>query len=192
MKVSDAMSRDVQVTSPTQSIRNAARSWPRSMPGSCRSARTIGLIGIITDRDIAIRAVAEGKAPTTKVRDIMSDEVLYCFEDQDLDEVARNMSIMKIRRLPVVNRDKRLVGIISFGDLAERGPEHGRAGNLRDLGAGGEHSQSRTEARDSEGRRGFCALSLAGNGSSSGIGVARSTGTAVTLFCGEPSITRSE
>ncbi len=73
---------------------------------------------MITDRDIAIRAVAEGKAPTTKVRDIMSEEVLYCFDDQDLDEVAQNMSEMKIRRLPVVNRDKRLVGIISLGDLA--------------------------------------------------------------------------
>jgi len=118
MKVSDAMSRDVQVTSPTQSIRNAAKVMAKIDAGVLPVGENDRLIGIITDRDIAIRAVAEGKAPTTKVRDIMSDEVLYCFEDQDLDEVARNMSIMKIRRLPVVNRDKRLVGIISFGDLA--------------------------------------------------------------------------
>src|SRR4029077_294424 len=117
MKVSDAMSRDVQVTSPTQSIRNAAKVMAKIDAGVLPVGENDRLIGIITDRDIAIRAVAEGKAPTTKVRDIMSDEVLYCFEDQDLDEAARNMSIMKIRRLPVVNRDRRLVMITAFGDV---------------------------------------------------------------------------
>ena len=60
----------------------------------------------------------EGKAPTTKIRDIMSPEVLYCFDDQDLDDVAKNMGDVKVRRMPVVNRDKRLVGIISIGDVA--------------------------------------------------------------------------
>jgi hypothetical protein len=94
------------------------------------------LVGVITDRDIAIRAVAEGKAPTTKVGDLMSHEVLYCFDDQDLDEIAQNMAEMKVRRLPVVNRDKRLVGIISLGDLArERGFTHRGSDDLRNLGA---------------------------------------------------------
>jgi CBS domain-containing protein len=73
---------------------------------------------MITDRDIAVRAVAEGKSPDTLVRDVMSQEVLYCFDDQEIEEVARNMGEVKVRRLPVVNRDKRLVGIISIGDLA--------------------------------------------------------------------------
>src|SRR5436190_20302557 len=118
MKVSDAMSRDVQVASPTQSIRDAARLMAKIDAGVLPVGENDRLVGVITDRDIAIRAVAEGKAPTTKVRDVMSQEVLYCFDDQELDEVAQNMGAKKIRRLPVVNREKRLVGIISFGDLA--------------------------------------------------------------------------
>ena len=143
MKVSDAMSRDVQVASPTQSIRNAAKVMAKIDAGVLPVGEHDRLIGIITDRDIAIRAVAEGKAPTTKVRDIMSDEVLYCFEDQDLDEVARNMSIMKIRRLPVVNRDKRLVGIISFGDLAGNEDPSTAGQAISEISEpGGEHSQS--------------------------------------------------
>ena len=73
---------------------------------------------MITDRDIAVRAVALGKGPQTPVREVMSPEVMYCFEDDDTDAIARNMADIKVRRLPVVNRDKRLVGIIALGDLA--------------------------------------------------------------------------
>ena len=99
---------------------------------------------MITDRDIAIRAVAAGKGPNTPVKEIMSAEVLYCFEDQDIEEVARNISDLKVRRLPVMNREKRLVGILSLGDMA-------RSTNGADPAAdalkaisepGGEHSQS--------------------------------------------------
>jgi CBS domain-containing protein len=143
MKVSDAMSRDVQVASPTQSIRNAAKIMAKIDAGVLPVGENDRLIGIITDRDITIRAVAEGKAPTTKVRDIMSEEVLYCFEDQDLDEVARNMSIMKIRRMPVVNRDKRLVGIISLGDLARNEDADTTGHTVSDISEpGGDHSQA--------------------------------------------------
>jgi CBS domain-containing protein len=143
MKVCDAMSRDVQVASPTQSIRKAARIMAKIDVGVLPVGEKDRLVGMITDRDIAVRAVAEGKAASTKVRDIMSEEVLYCFEDQDLEEVARNMSIMKIRRLPVVNRDKRLVGIISFGDLA-RNEDPTTAGEAisQISEPGGDHSQS--------------------------------------------------
>ena len=143
MKVCDAMSRDVQVASPTQSIRNAARIMAKIDVGVLPVGENDRLVGMITDRDIAVRAVAEGKAASTKVRDIMSEEVLYCFEDQDLEEVARNMSIMKIRRLPVVNRDKRLVGIISLGDLA-RNEDPTTAGEAisQISEPGGDHSQS--------------------------------------------------
>jgi CBS domain-containing protein len=143
MKVCDAMSRDVQVASPTQSIRNAAKIMAKIDAGVLPVGENDRLIGIITDRDITIRAVAEGKAPTTKVRDIMSEEVLYCFEDQDLDEVARNMSIMKIRRMPVVNRDKRLVGIISLGDLARNEDADTTGHTVSDISEpGGDHSQA--------------------------------------------------
>jgi CBS domain-containing protein len=76
------------------------------------------LVGMITDRDIAIRGVAEGKGPDVKVREIMSEQVKYCFEDDDLDELCANMADIQMRRLPVLNHDKRLVGIVSLGDLA--------------------------------------------------------------------------
>ena len=143
MKVSDAMSRDVQVASPTQSIRNAAQIMAKIDAGALPVGENDKLVGMITDRDIAIRAVAEGKSPTTKVRDIMSEEVLYCFEDQDLDEVARNMSEMKIRRLPVVNREKRLVGIISLGDLARNEDSSKTGETVSHISEpGGDHSQA--------------------------------------------------
>jgi CBS domain-containing protein len=143
MKVRDAMSRDVQVVSPTQSIRDAAKIMAKIDVGVLPVGENDRLVGMITDRDIAIRAVADGKAPTTKVRDTMSDEVLYCFDDQDLDEVAQNMSDTKVRRLPVLNREKRLVGIISLGDLA-RNEDAGTTGQTIShiSEPGGEHSQT--------------------------------------------------
>ena len=99
---------------------------------------------MITDRDIAVRAVAQGRGPDTKVREVMSTEVLYCFEDQTVDEVTRNMADVRVRRLPVVNRDKRLVGILSLGDLAIDASAQEEAGEA--LGGisrpGGQHSQS--------------------------------------------------
>jgi len=76
------------------------------------------LVGIITDRDIAIRGIAEGLGPSAKVREVMTPEVKYCFADQEIDEIAGNMADIQVRRLPVVDRDKRLVGILSLGDIA--------------------------------------------------------------------------
>ena len=112
MKVSEAMTRDVRVANPNETIRDAARMMAEINAGSLPVGENDRLVGVITDRDIAVRAVAEGKAPTTKVRDVMSPEVLYCYDDQDLDDVAKNMGDVKVRRMPVVNRDKRLVGIL--------------------------------------------------------------------------------
>ena len=76
------------------------------------------LVGMITDRDIVVRALAQGKAGDTRIRDVMSSEVKYCFEEDDVDDVARNMSDLQIRRLPVVDKNKRLTGIVSLGDIA--------------------------------------------------------------------------
>jgi CBS domain-containing protein len=98
---------------------------------------------MITDRDIAVRAVAQGKGPDTPVREVMTTDVKYCFDDEDTDQVARNMGDQQIRRLPVVNRDRRLVGILSLGDLAvmQGGQPAGEA--LTDISRpGGEHSQT--------------------------------------------------
>jgi CBS domain-containing protein len=82
------------------------------------------LVGMITDRDIAIRAVAAGKGPDTVVRDVMTEDMKYCFEDDEIGDVAANMAALQVRRLPVLSRQKRLVGIVSLGDIAiATGPE---------------------------------------------------------------------
>ena len=134
MRVSEAMTRDVRIARPDQSIREAATLMAEIDAGALPVGEKDRLIGVITDRDIAVRAVAQGKAPTTMVRDVMSEEVLYCFDDQDLDEVAKNMGNVKVRRLPVVNRDKRLVGIVSLGDLVKSDGAAGAAA-LRSVSA---------------------------------------------------------
>jgi CBS domain-containing protein len=143
MKVNEAMTGDVLLVNPDQSIREAAQMMIEIDAGVLPVAENDHLVGMITDRDIAVRAVAAGKSPDTKVREIMSGEVLYCFDDEDLAHVSRNMSDMKVRRLPVVNRDKRLVGVISLGDLArnEQPSTVGRAVS-RLSEPGGKHSQA--------------------------------------------------
>ena len=120
MRVSEAMTREVRVASPGQSIRDVAKIMDEINAGSIPVGDNDRLVGMITDRDIAIRAVAQGKGPDTPVRDVMSTEqVLYCYEDEELDHVAKNMGSEQVRRLPVVNRDKRLVGIVSLGNIAQ-------------------------------------------------------------------------
>ena len=121
MRVSEAMTRDVKVCTPGQPIREAARTMAAIDAGALPVGENDRLIGMITDRDIAIRAVAQGKGPDTPVREIMSEHVEYCFDDEDLERVAQGMAEVRVRRLPVVNRDKRLVGILSLGDVARRG-----------------------------------------------------------------------
>ena len=118
MKVSDIMTRDVRLLSPDQTIREAAKLMAEVDAGALPVGENDRLVGMITDRDIVIRAVAQGKSPDAKVADVMSKEMLYCFDTDDIDDVARNMGKAQVRRLPVVNKDKRLVGIISLGDLA--------------------------------------------------------------------------
>ena len=118
MRVSEAMSRDVQVCTPGSSIRECAKVMAEIDAGALPVGENDRLIGMITDRDIALRAIAQGKGPDTPVREVMSTEVKYCFEDEELDHVAQNMADIQVRRLPVVSRDKRLVGMISLGDLA--------------------------------------------------------------------------
>jgi CBS domain-containing protein len=136
------MTREVRVANPGQSIREVARIMAEIDAGAMPVGEDDRLVGMITDRDIAIRAVALGKGPDTPVRDVMSTEqVLYCYDDEDLDHVAKNMSEQQVRRLPVVNREKRLVGIVSLGNIAQR---EGRAANKAVKGVtkpGGAHQQ---------------------------------------------------
>jgi CBS domain-containing protein len=147
MKISERMTRDVQLVTQAQSIRDAAQLMAQLDVGALPVADSDRLVGMITDRDIAVRAVAAGQGPETPIRDAMSADVLYCYEDQTVEEVARNMADVRVRRLPVVNRDKRLVGIISLGDIAT-GAEPDEAGKaLRGISsAGGQRSQSDSRA----------------------------------------------
>ena len=144
MQVKDAMTRDVELASPTQTIREAALMMGEADCGALPVADKGSLVGMITDRDIAVRAVAAGKGPDTLVKEIMSPEVLYCFEDQSLEEVADNLGNQKVRRLPVMSREKRLVGILSLGDMARKADGSDPAGDaLKAISQpGGEHSQS--------------------------------------------------
>src|SRR5690348_7917881 len=142
MRVSEAMTREVRVATPGQSIRDVAKIMAEIDAGAMPVAENDRMIGMITDRDIAVRAVAKGKGPDTPVRDVMStDQVLYCYEDEDLDNVAKNMGDVQVRRLPVVNREKRLVGIVSLGDLAKNEKEAGGKAVSGVSKPGGQHSQ---------------------------------------------------
>ncbi|MCK1711335.1 MULTISPECIES: CBS domain-containing protein [unclassified Bradyrhizobium] len=99
------------------------------------------LVGMISDRDITTRGVAMGRGPDTLVRDIMTIDVKYCFEDQDIAEVTRNMADIQVRRLPVINRDKRLVGIIALSDIALSAPDDCAATALNGISQpGGQHA----------------------------------------------------
>jgi len=142
IKVSEAMTRDVRVASPDETIRQAAKTMATLDAGVLPVGENDQLVGMITDRDIAIRGIAQGKGPKAKVRDVMTEDVKYCFDDQEIEEVTRNMADIQVRRLPVLNRDKRL-GILSLGDIAisADGKDAGEA--LRGISRpGGEHTQA--------------------------------------------------
>src|SRR5215510_7444206 len=138
------MTDKVHVANPGQTLREAARLMADIDAGALPVGENDRLVGMITDRDIAVRAVSEGKGPDTLVSEVMSPDICYCFEDQELDEVAANMADVKVRRLPVVSRDKRLVGIIALGDIALSDDPNGAA-NAALCGVsepGGQHSQT--------------------------------------------------
>jgi CBS domain-containing protein len=143
MKVREVMSSDVQIASPDQTIQEAARVMADIDAGALPVGEKDRLIGMITDRDIAVRAVALGLGPDTSVRKVMSHEVLYCTEDDELEAVAGNMSDIQVRRLPVIDSNKRLVGIISLGDIAlADGPDSAGQAICGISEPGGKHSQS--------------------------------------------------
>jgi CBS domain-containing protein len=121
MKVHDIMTSTVKVARPNESIRCAARAMRSMNVGSLPVCDGERLVGMVTDRDITIRAVADGADPEAAlVKDNMSPEIVYCFEDQEASEAERIMQERQVRRLPVLDRNKRLVGILSLGDLATR------------------------------------------------------------------------
>jgi len=117
-QLKDVMTRNVQVISPDTTIREAAQSMSAGDFGMMPVGENDRMIGAISDRDIAIRAVAAGKGPDTKVRDVMSTGICYAYADDTVEQAAKLMSERQVRRLPVIDRDKRLVGIVALGDFA--------------------------------------------------------------------------
>lgn len=144
MKVSEVMSRDVKIAAPTDTISQAAKLMVKIDAGVLPVGENDRLIGMITDRDIVVRAVAnDNDLKSTHVRDVMTAEVKYCFDDDELDAVADNMAELQLRRLPVVNHDKRLVGIISLADIASSSkPEKTGEALTGITQPGGSHTQS--------------------------------------------------
>jgi CBS domain-containing protein len=124
MKVAEIMTPEPELIDPNSSIRDAAKRMRSENIGSLPVGENDRLVGMVTDRDIATRAVAEEKPPgTTSVREVMSKKVFYIFDDNDLDAAAQCMAEHQVRRLPVLNHDKRLVGIVSLADLAHTGDD---------------------------------------------------------------------
>jgi CBS domain-containing protein len=144
MKVAECMTVEVEIVGPDQPIREAAQFMLRADAGAMPVGEGDRLVGMVTDRDIAVRAVAEGRGPDTPVRDVMTDEVLFCFEDDEVEEVAMKMSDAQVRRMPVLSReDRALVGIVSLGDLSRSDQSDAATVALEGItDPGGEHSQS--------------------------------------------------
>ena len=144
MKISEIMSSDVETVTADQPIQEAARFMLSGDAGAIPVSDGDRLIGMVTDRDITVRAVAEGRGPETPVREVMTDTLLFCFDDQDVDEVAIQMSDAQVRRFPVLSREgERLVGIVSIGDLSRSDDSDAAQVALEGVSQpGGEHNQS--------------------------------------------------
>jgi CBS domain-containing protein len=142
MKVREAMSPEVQLCTPDDMLKDAAEAMAALGVGLLPVTDNERLVGMISDRDIAIRGVALGRGPDSRVGDVMTTEVKYCYDDQELDEVTGNMGDIQVRRLPVLDRDKRLVGIISLGDIAQAQAGNGTGEALSRISRpGGQHTQ---------------------------------------------------
>ena len=124
-KISDFMTRNVQVVRPDESLQRAAQVMDELNVGSLPVCDKSGLVGIITDRDITVRATAAGLAPgATTVSDVMTDNARWCTTEQSVSEAMEQMADVQIRRLPVLDAERQVVGIVSLGDLATRHSGH--------------------------------------------------------------------
>lgn len=147
MKVRDIMTRDVKIVSPADVLQSAAQLMDKNDFWMVPVGENDRLVGMLSDRDITIRAVSRGFPPDrATVRDAMTTEVKYVYDDESVDDASRHMSELRVRRLPVLNREKRLVGIISLGDLAVKEP--GDAGEaLHSISQPGHHERPVTGNR---------------------------------------------
>lgn len=142
MKISEVMTTNVETIGADQTAREAAGFMLRAETGSIPVCDGDQVIGMITDRDIAVRGVAEGRGPDTAVRDLMSEEIICAHADEDVRTVADRMSREQVRRMPVLDDDKKLVGIVSLGDLARESTGEAAEKALQGVSApGGLHQQ---------------------------------------------------
>ena len=145
MLINEVMTHTVRLASPSDTIQRAAQVMAEADAGALPVSENDRLVGMVTDRDIAIRGDARGCDPTTTtVREVMTQEaVKYCYEDEDIEHVARTMAQLQVRRLPVLNREKRLVGIVSLSDLSKRSDACAAGDALRGVSSqSAKHSQS--------------------------------------------------
>jgi CBS domain-containing protein len=142
MKVSEVMTRDVQTVRPDQTAREAANFMLNADAGSIPVTEGDRLIGMITDRDIAVRGVAKGNGPDTPVREIMTNDIICARASDDVEDVASKMSKAQVRRLPVIDEQEKLCGIVSLGDLSRETDDDTAAQALEGVSQpGGQHQQ---------------------------------------------------
>lgn len=127
-QLKDVMSHEVKILNPDAAVKDAARQMRDGDFGLMPVGENDRLIGTLSDRDIVVRGVAQGMDASAKVRDVMSPDVVWAYENDSVEKASRIMSDKQIRRLPIVNADKRLVGIVALGDLAVGGADRQRAG----------------------------------------------------------------
>jgi len=142
MKVSEVMTRDVQTVRPDQPVQDAASFMLNADAGSIPVTENDRLIGMITDRDIAVRGIAKGYGPDTPVRELMTNDLVVLRFDDDVEDAASKMSSAQVRRLPVIDQDERLCGIVSLGDLSRETDRDCATQALEGVSQpGGEHRQ---------------------------------------------------
>ena len=142
MKVSEVMTREVETVRPDQPVQDAAGFMLSADAGSIPVTEGDRLIGMITDRDIAVRGIAKGYGPDTPVRELMTDDLIVLRVDDDIEEAATTMSQAQVRRLPVIDHDERLCGIVSLGDLSREADTDCASEALEGVSQpGGEHRQ---------------------------------------------------
>ena len=142
MKVSEVMTRDVQTVGPNEPVQRAASFMLGADAGSIPVTDGGRLIGMITDRDIAVRGIAKGYDPETPVRDLMTDDLVIVRVDDDVEDAATKMGEAQVRRLPVIDQEDRLCGIVSLGDLSRETDQDCASEALEGVSQpGGEHRQ---------------------------------------------------
>lgn len=142
MQISSIMTRDVQLASPSDTIGDIAKRMADSDIGFLPVGEGDKLVGMVTDRDIVVRGVAKGLEASTPVREVMTRDVMYCNEDQEVDEVVMNMGDIQVRRLAVVDRNKRLCGVVSLADTVRQDEKMTGTGLSGVTRPGGSHSQA--------------------------------------------------